>query len=503
MKLDLLLASLPPNYLNAPSAAPALLKAAVESNGFTCRTLDFSLHIFKEFFNQDYPKYLDWINIFNDSFNFTNITADQLDIIDRASEEFINLIDVHQPTFVALSIFSFWQQRFGYFLCKKIKILRPEIRIIIGGMGCSSPPIELKSIVHLSYFDRTNTYGMFMQKNMLADYVVLNDGEVELVDILKNQNSYTSSNVSNEVPFNYEYHPNFDDYQLDEYFFLNGEKQLLLRTSKGCVRQCVFCGEHENYSRFYFKTGKDIADEMIMLSQKYSVYKFQFADSLVNGSLREFKVLTKTLAEYNLANPDKKIKWHGNYICRSKNSMSDYDFSILAASGAHGLTIGAESGSNRVLEEMRKQTTAEDLIYEVSKFHQHGIDCMLLFMVGFYSETWKDFLTTLKLLKTLHKYFYTGTISAVRWGYGLQISQSSPLWKTLDTKDFSLDVNNPSNWVNLKNPTLTLEERVRWRIIAQEFCDQMGIPVAFSREDLIVLDGIYNNNLAGLAYNDH
>jgi|LakMenEpi03Aug12_release.lakeMendotaPanAssembly.Ray.scaffolds.fasta_scaffold201614_2 radical SAM superfamily enzyme YgiQ (UPF0313 family) len=503
MKLDLLLASIPPNYLNAPSAAPALLKAAAESNGFTCRTLDFSLHIFKKFFHQDYPLYLDWTNVFNDSFNFVNITAEHLDIIDQATDEFINLIDLYQPTFVALSIFSFWQQRFGYFLCKKIKTVRPHIRIILGGMGCSSSPKELISIVHLNYFDFDNNYGMFMQKKLLADHVVINDGEVELVNILKDQDNYVSLSVSNEVPFNYNYYPNFDDYHLDEYFFINGEKELLLRTSKGCVRQCVFCSEHGNYSRFYFKTGKDIANEMIALSQKYQVYKFHLADSLVNGSLKEFKILIKTLSDYNLKNLEKRIKWHGNYICRAKNTMTDNDFATLAASGAHGLTIGAESGSNRVLKEMRKQTAIEDLIYEIDKFHQNGIDCRLMFMVGFYNETWQDFLDTLKLLKSLHKFFYTGTISLIRLGYGLQIPQSSPLWDTLDRENFILDEKNSSNWVYLKNPTLTLKERVRRRIIAQEFCDQMGIPVAFSREDLIVLDGVYNNNLKGLDYNDH
>lgn len=503
MTLDLLLASLPPNYLNAPSAAPALLKAAVESNGFTCRTLDFSLHIFNKFFNRDYQNYLDWITIFNDNFNFVNVTPAQLDLIDQATDEFVAQIDLYNPKFVALSIFSFWQQRFGYFLCKKIKTLRPNVKIIIGGMGCSSPPNELSAIVHLSYFDIKNNYGMFMQQNRLVDYVVINDGEVELVNILKDQTGYTTTGIANEVPFNYDYYPNFDDYKLDEYFFLNGEKQLLLRTSKGCVRQCVFCGEHGNYSRFYFKTGQDIANEMIALSQRYQIFKFQFADSLVNGSLREFKSLIKTLAKYNLDNPAAKIKWHGNYICRARNTMTDDDFRDLANSGAEGLTIGAESGSNRVLAEMRKQTTVEDLIYEISKFHEHGISCMLLFMVGFYSEKWEDFLATLSLLKKLHRYFYTGTISAVRWGYGLQISQTSPLWKTLDPKDFVLDPTNPSNWVNLNNQDLTLKERVRWRIIAQEFCDRLGIPVAFAREDLIVLDGIYTNNLVGLKYNDH
>jgi len=495
--LNLLLASIPPSYVSDPPLAPALLKAAVESNGFTCQTVDFSLECFEKIFNKNYNAFNDWGKIFPDYFDWEKVTDDHARLVDQATDLFVNLILESSPEYVGISVFTVWHQRFAYFLCKKIKDSRVDVKVILGGMGCDKPPRGLPSTVTLTSIDKMNTYAKFMLKSNLADFVVLNDGEIELVKILGN--SRLISTVSNEVPFNYSYYPNFDDYKLDEYFFLNNEKKLLMQGSKGCVRECVFCAEHDNYSKFFFKSGLDIAEEMISLSKKYNVYKFHFTDSLVNGNLKEFKKFIERLAEYNQTNLDKKIKWHGNYICRSKNTLTDDDFMMLKLSGAHGLTIGAESGSNNVLKEMKKQSTVEDLEYEISKFDKFGIDCSLLFLIGFYNETWDNFMETLQLFKRLHKYFYTGTISTIRCGYTLSI----PVWKNINSQNFKYDPLNAYNWIYLLNPTLTLDERVRRRVIVQEFCDQLGIPITFSREDLLVLDAIYNNNLSDIGKLDN
>ena len=491
MRLDLLLASLPPNYLNEPSIAPAILKSAAETNGFSCRTIDFSLHCFKTIFNRQYSTYLEWINILPDHSDFSTVTDHQKELLDSVVNEFMGLIIKYNPRFVGLSIFSIWQQRFGYFLCKKIKESRIDTQIILGGMGCGKIPTGLNTVTSLSYFDKKNSYANFMINKKLTDFVIINDGEIELVNILNNSNKYQNSLNSNEVIFDYNYYPNFDDYELDEYLFTNGEKKLLVQGSKGCVRQCVFCSEHGNYSKFYFKSGTALANEIISLSIKHKIFKFHLTDSLVNGSIREFKNFVKTLAQYNSDNPSSQIKWHGNYICRAENRMVDEDFRLIKMSGGHGLTIGAESGSKRVLKEMKKNTTAEDLIYEVSKFSEHGIDCTLLFMVGFYNEMWEDFLLTLQLFKVLHKYFFTGTISSIRLGNTLAVSDNLEY----PYEDFIHDPTNVFNWIYLKNPSLTLAERIRRRVIAQEFCDELGIPIAYSREDLLVTDAIYNNNL--------
>jgi hypothetical protein len=495
--LNLLLASIPPSYVSDPPLAPALLKAAVESNGFTCQTVDFSLECFEQVFSKNYNAFNDWGKIFPDYFDWEKVTETQTALVNQATDLFLDLIAELSPEYVGISIFSIWHQRFAYFLCKKIKDSKSNVKIILGGMGCDTTPTGLTSVVALTSFDKMSSYAKFMLKSNLADFVVLNDGEIELVNILRDGKSH--STIPNEVSFNHTYYPNFDDYKLDNYFFFNNEKKLLIQGSKGCVRECVFCGEHDNYSKFFFKSGVDIAEEMISLSKKYNIYKFHFTDSLVNGSLKEFKQFTKKLAEYNQTHADKKIKWHGNYICRSKNTLTDDDFNLIKLSGAHGLTIGAESGSNRVLEEMKKQSTVEDLEYEISKFEKFNIDCNLLFLSGFYNETWNDFLETLQLFKRLHRYFYTGTISTIRCGYTLSITN----WKHIDSRNFKYDPHNAYNWIYLPNPALTLNERVRRRVITQEFCDQLGIPIAFSREDLLVLDAIYNNNLTDIGKLNH
>jgi radical SAM superfamily enzyme YgiQ (UPF0313 family) len=151
------------------------------------------------------------------------------------------------------------------------------------------------------------------------------------------------------------------------------------------------------------------------------------------------------------------------------------------------------------LAEMNKRITVEDLLYEIDKFDQHKITCTLLFMIGFYNETWQDFLQTLRLLKQLRPYVYNQTVTGVRLGYTLSIAN----WDHIDSTQFQFTDNNKYDWVYDKNPELTLQERIRRRIIAQEFCDSFDIPVLFAREDLIVLNNLYNNNIDHIAKFEH
>jgi hypothetical protein len=491
MSLDLLIMTIPPNWLEDPSAAPAVLKGAVEQHGFKCKTIDFSLVCFEEIFHKNYDQYLEWTHIFPGIFDFGKITKDQMEKIDQSLILCVKMINDLGPKLLGLSIFSEWQHRYAYLLCKKIRELDINVQIVVGGMGCSQHPVGLGDITHLNYFDKQLSWAVFMTKQKLVDHIIINDGEKELVNLLSSSSAYQSNETSNEVDLeNYSY-PNYDDYFLDKYLYFNDEKKLLIQGSKGCVRQCVFCSEHGNYTKFYFKQGSDIADEMINLSHRYNVYKFQFTDSLVNGPLESFRKFITKLAHYNINNSDKAIKWHGNYICRSNNSMTDDDYILLKQSGAHGLTIGAETGSNNVLDVMKKKSTVEDLLYEISKFREFDIDCYLLFMVGFYSETWNDFLDTLSLLKKLQPYVLSKTISSIRASYTMLISD----WKRYNIEDFIIDPNNGLNWIYKNNKTLDLKERCRRRVILQEFCDELGIPVSYANADLLMLDNLYNNKI--------
>jgi anaerobic magnesium-protoporphyrin IX monomethyl ester cyclase len=492
MSLDVLILSIPPTYLDEPTAAPAILKGAVEKNGYTCKTVDFSLLCFDKLFQKNYDSYLKWIRIFLGTYDWENLSDDHRNQIDQSLALCIQTIEQYRPRLVGISIFSDWHHRYAYLLCHRIKTIGLDIPIVIGGSGCTKYPSGLDQVTHLSYFDKNQSWSSFMFQKKLVDHVIISDGEKELVTLLGNLSNYQSDFKVHEAEFDNYYYPDYGDYDLDGYLYTNNEKKLLIQGSKGCVRQCIFCDEHRNYSKFYYKNGDDIADEMIDLSDRYKVYKFQFTDSLVNGSLNSFYKLISKLALHNEQTGKEKITWHGNYICRKNNDMDDDYYRLLKKSGAHGLTIGAESGSNRVLRDMKKNTTVEDLLHEISKFQHFDIDCYLLFMVGFYTETWQDFLDTLKLLKKLQPFVFSKTVYNIRAGSSFLISD----WKHYKIDDFICDPTNRLNWIYKDNPSLDFKERYRRRIILQEFCDKLHIPVAYANEDLILLDGMYNNAVA-------
>lgn len=488
-QVDLLILTLPPNWLDDPPAAPAVLKSAVKEHGFTCQVLDFSLCCYQKIFSKNYNEYLDWCQILPGVYDLNKASQQHMDALMQAVDLCVNQIQKIEPRAVGLSIFSDWQHRFAFLLCEKIKASKLNSKVIIGGAGAARLPLGLAFFTRLSYFERKTNFADFMLRRKLIDHAVINDGEQELVKIMQNLDDYHSDLFAKEVNFDHRLLPDYDDYDFENYFYINNERKLLIRGSKGCVRQCVFCDEHRAYSKFMYNNGADLAEEIITLSQRYKIRKFQFTDSLVNGPLKSFREMIKSLAKYNQMFPEKSISWNGNYICRSHNSMSDTDYVELKQSGAHALTIGVESGSDRVLAEMQKQSTVADLLYEVEKFKEFGIDCYLLFMCGFYNETWEDFLDTIRLLKKLQPYVASGTVDSVRGGYTFLISD----WKNYKAEDFEIDSKNRFNWLYKPNPDLTFKERCRRRVIFQEVCDELAIPLAYSKDDLLILESMYTD----------
>ena len=71
-----------------------------------------------------------------------------------------------------------------------------------------------------------------------------------------------------DVPF-----VDYDNYKLDEYRYITGNKILAITGSKGCVRSCTFCDIGVIWPRFKHRGGKHIAAEMIHLYKKYNVKK--------------------------------------------------------------------------------------------------------------------------------------------------------------------------------------------------------------------------------------
>ena len=72
--------------------------------------------------------------------------------------------------------------------------------------------------------------------------------------------------------------------------------------------------------KFRFRSGENIAKEMIRNKKEYNSKTYFFPDSLINGSMKAFRELCVVLADYHEKHPKHKdrIKWGGQFIIRSE-----------------------------------------------------------------------------------------------------------------------------------------------------------------------------------------
>jgi hypothetical protein len=231
----------------------------------------------------------------------------------------------------------------------------------------------------------------------------------------------------------------------------------------------------DKFGRFRRKSGKNIAHELIELSQRYGITKFEFTDSLVNGSQRDFNEWVEIIANYNdQQTVDRRITWYGQYICRPQSQIPAGIYQKIKRSGAVNLIIGAESGSDAVLEAMKKNMTVQDVFDELDQFEQHGLQAQLLMLSGFYNETWERYIETLSFIAQCHRYVAAGVISKIAVGMPLIIEPNGYLHQHAEELGIVINAENMSDWKTIDDPNNTWLERLRRRVITQAVLDSMG-----------------------------
>ena len=476
---DIVFCSLPYSSLDHIYSAPAILKGVAVANGFRAKTVDFGCQLLNQL-DRNVAK-LDETQIYfitAEDASFKHYTE-----IEKFYDGCIDFFKKNPSTHIALSTLSIFTHRCVYELCQRIKAHKIDSKIVIGGRGAKVNTYEnVANLYHIKGQERLMRFGDFLIKRQLADVLIIGDGEDAILELLQT-NSVTDTNfVSDEFQSPI---PDYSDYNFADYLF-HDSVMLPVTGSKGCVRDCDFCDIKFQFGKYRYRSGTDIANELIQVSSKYNIYKFQFTDSLVNGGFKPFREFLEVLSQYNLENPNKRITWNGQYICRPYHEIPKDLYQLMRDSGAHGLTVGAESGSNNVLTAMNKKTTVEALMTELENFRAHDITCVLLTFVGHWSETWDDFVDHCKMLVNITPYVRSGTISAVSLGQPYVLLDGTPSMFNHKLNNIIYDKFNPqNNWLNLDNPTNTLEERIYRRLTVQQLCKKLNIPTINDTEHLL------------------
>lgn len=477
---DMFLINLPWADMQVPYCAPAILKGIADSAGYVIKTQDFNVD-FRHTVCASQKEFEDLQEYFLTDDNSFNPQ------IDKLYQLIINRIKEVDARYLGISVFSVYTHKSTLELCRRIRQQMPECKIVVGGKGLNAFS-HYSILPELSTSERLEMFGRILKRKQLVDYTIIGDAEDAIIELLSGKltgdgfdwHAPKSSNL--EYPFS-----NYDDYQLDKYSGIMGRPQLVVVSSKGCVRDCDFCDVAVQFARFQSKDGKRLAEEMIYLANKHNVYELATADSILNGNIKELKKTLEVLAEYNdNSAEDKKIKWGGNWICRPRMSIKPDFFKLMKKAGCTHLTVGAESGSDRVLEIMRKKTTVDGLYYELEQMEQNGIQCMINHVIAHWSETYNDFVDHIIMTIKLCEWYAKNVVTSMMLGGGFHTLRDTP---AVNNKEFNNLVTAEDNysfvWYTPNNPSLTIKARMARLLTIYSICSDYNVVMINGYSDLL------------------
>jgi len=467
-QFDIVFCSLPFLSLDRIYSAPPLLSGIVQSAGYKSRCFDFSIDFF-EMCDRDIERYGYLSNY--ELFNEEDLTVDDLNLINKFVDFVVEKLQNCDTEFVGFSVFSRQTQKLVTKILYELKMAGfDKNKIVLGGRGLPEyVQNNVKTFLKVNV-KHDKKFHLLLEELNLADNFIIGDGEQAILNFLKNKSKNKEHNFLKKLE-NYDY--DYTNYDFERYVFPNGIISLDVTGSKGCVRACDFCNVENEFGKFIYKNGQDLAKEMIKLQKLYNINKFMLTDSLSNGGLKVFYDFLTTLSEHNKTSTI-PIIWTGQYICRDEmrnnSNFSNY-YDLLKESGAEGLTIGAESGSNNVLKKMLKKTTNEALFFELDQFRKRGITCNILTFIGHWSETHEDFIDHCKMIVDLLPYVKSGTVSGLSLGVIFKLDS-----KAFNKKNIiKSDKNSSDIWISLENTGNTYKIRCQRRLIVSKLLKKLNL----------------------------
>ena len=196
------------------------------------------------------------------------------------------------------------------------------------------------------------------------------------------------------IPF-----PARDLLPLDIYFppatkRVSGKKSANMITSRGCPYNCTYCESKLIWTRkARYRSTQNVVDEIEQCVTQYGLGEFNFHDDIFPLNAERTIDICKEIQRRKL-----DISW----VCMSRVNIAREDvFQEMKRAGCRKIMFGLESGSNELLEIMKKKATTEEAVEAVKLCHKVGISTMGSFMLGNIGETKDTIRQTINFAKRL------------------------------------------------------------------------------------------------------
>jgi len=315
----------------------------------------------------------------------------------ESEEEWGNALDEHQPQYAVL-----YEDNFNY-LSKMCLLRMREAAFKMVEMakkrGC---------IVLLCGADATDHYAEYLVKG--ADYCLLGEGEETLIELLNqlqegketgriiglaSRNTISPSrrpditNLDN-LPF-----PAWDLVDVEKYRSIwmkrHGYFSMNMVTTRGCPYHCNWCAKPIWGQRYNSRSPENVVAEMKWLKENFAPDHIWFADDILGLKPHWIEKFAEYLQEADAVIPFKCLQ--------RADLVNQKTATALAKAGCKTVWIGAESGSQKILDAMEKGDSVEDIYNAAQLLRAHHIEVGFFLQFGYPGETWEDVQKTLKMVR--------------------------------------------------------------------------------------------------------
>ena len=192
--------------------------------------------------------------------------------------------------------------------------------------------------------------------------------------------------------------PDYDLIDIEKYRSIwkkkSGYFSLNISTTRGCPFHCNWCAKPIYGQVYHTHSAERIAKLFASLKQKYQVDHIWITDDI-------FGLKPGWLETFQLELEKNKVKIPYKCLSRADLIVKGNTAVHLASTGCEIVWIGAESGSQKVLDAMDKGTKVEQIYEAANLLNFNKIKIAFFLQFGYSGETYSDILLTRKMIKDL------------------------------------------------------------------------------------------------------
>ncbi len=303
--------------------------------------------------------------------------------------------------------------------------------------------------VIVSSSDSTDHYEQYINEG--ADFVILGEAEMTLLELVDNirkgtkdfsslagivykQNDVIIKTVKRDVlkdldglPL-----PAWDLIDINPYrrswIKHAGYFSLNMATTRGCPFKCNWCAKPIYGNRYNSRSPQHVISELKLLKEKFHFDHIWFCDDIFGlkpGWVHEFAALVEK----------ENLHFKFKIQCRADLLLQENYIHDLAVAGCDNVWIGAESGSQKILDAMDKGITIDQIRTATGLLKKHHIKPSFFIQFGYPGETREDIAKTISMINELLP-------------HEIGISVSYPLPGTVFYERVKNELKEKSNWTD-------------------------------------------------------